>query len=267
MRYFYFIFIFVIFLSLGVVSADFSLDKGRLHFNLEEGVQSCQNVKVLSDNYNGNFTVKDIWPEIGEEDSSFKKYTLNATDYGITISHETEILNFNKEKDIEVCLSGENIGKFRGALVFVPEAGEGTFSVVVEKGVWLNVTISEKEPIVVPVENVNTGGGSGGGSGGSGGSGGGGSAPIVNDTKNETAGEVMSEGTEESVEVKDEASEDVKESEKRKMLITGSVIGETLGNKSFVVIVVAILVIGGTFVYYKRKKKRMFNKMNSIDFE
>jgi len=133
MRFYFLFFLLIILISASLVSAALSLDKGKLEFNVGKGEEMCKIVKVSSEDYVGKVSIRDIWPEEGEEESGFSKYTLTAEDYNINIKHPSEILDFNEQSEIEVCLSGSEVGDFRGALIFTPEPGDDVVNVVVDQ--------------------------------------------------------------------------------------------------------------------------------------
>jgi hypothetical protein len=258
MRFYFLFFIFAFLLSLNLVSADFSLDKGKLNFNLEKGVEECQIVKVTSEDYNGDFDIRDIWPEVGEEDSSFNKYTLTAGDYNIDITHLDSISDFNNEVEVEVCLSGSSVGEYKGALIFTPEAGDEQVNVVVEKGVWLLVNVVEK--VAPPVNN-------GGNSGSSGTSGG--SSNVVTTTTQEIPREVMGGDADSDVELEnvDDIGADMDElfgegeiepnEGEGKSWITGGVVG--VGGRmgvGIIITIVVVLIVGSVLIYRKRGNRK-----------
>jgi len=232
------------------ISAALSLDKGKLEYDIEKGEEICKMVKVSSEDYSGKIIIRDIWPEEGEEDSGFSKYTLTAEDYGISIDYPSEILDFSGESEIEVCLSGEEVGNFRGALIFTPEAGEEQINVVVEIGTWLMVNITEaeiEEEVVVPIVE-SSGSSSGGGSGG-------GSPLNLNlVVENETQEDIFNIKSDSDIEDnKEEYHKDI--DAKSGPGITGAVVGGGNNNWRIIGIVMAIIVVAGIIIYNKRSKE------------
>jgi len=235
MKQFFIFFIFGILISANFVCAALSLDNGKLEFNIEPGERMCKIVKVSSEDYIGKIVLRDIWPEIGEEESGFSKYTLTADDYNINIEYLDEILDFDRESEIEVCLSGESVGDFKGALIFTPEGEGGQIKTVIEVGTWLLVTVSEKEIDNPPVNN--------GGSTGS--SSVGGSVKTVENKTIEESVEVVEEEVEEEVVAEVEVEE-------KKSWLTGAVIGGGMGNWKFIGGFLVVIIIACAIVYSKR---------------
>jgi hypothetical protein len=70
---------------------------------------------------------------------NINKYRLKSEDIGIIIFYQKQIDNFNGQQEVEVCLSGNKPGRYRGDLIFTPESNT---NVVVEVGTWLFVNVS-----------------------------------------------------------------------------------------------------------------------------
>jgi hypothetical protein len=121
-----------------LVSATLSLSTGKLYFNLNPAQQNCQKVKLISSDYSGKITIRDVWTDNVSE-MNINKYGLNTDNIGITVSYQKQIDNFKDEKEVEVCLSGYEIGRYRGDLIFTPESNT---NVIVEVGTWLFVNVS-----------------------------------------------------------------------------------------------------------------------------
>lgn len=158
-----FIFLFLLFFT-SFASANLGLSHGKLEFNIDIGEKACEVVTVSSGSYEGEVVARDIWAETIDEERNFNFYTYSADDHGITLDYIDTIVEFEKEFDVEVCLEAEEVGEFKGALIFAPEAET---NIVIEKGVWLLVNVQEAkvepEPPQQETPPANTGGSSGGG--------------------------------------------------------------------------------------------------------
>lgn len=157
----FFYFLFVLFF-INLVSASLNLDKGRLDYNIEVGEEKCQIIKISSPSYNGKILIRDIWAENPNEESNFRKYIFTSEDHGLKINYENEIMGFEEEYPLKVCLKGQEIGEYKGAIIFTPYSNT---NVVVEVGTWLFVTITEPqpEPTTPPTNQQPASGGGGGG--------------------------------------------------------------------------------------------------------
>ncbi len=242
MKHLFFIF-FIILVSVSFVSASLNLNKGTLKFEIEKGERVCQKIKISSEDYKGKISIRDIWPEEGEEDSNFNKYTLNSDDYNINVEYPNEILDFSKEEEIEVCLLGEKIGNFKGALIFTPEAGEDTIKVVVEIGTWLMVNVVEKQQEQVVETNNPPNPPSGGGGGNN------------NINVNVEVADEEDDNSKEEEELDLEVNNDEIEENEAKSKITGAVIGGN-GKAGIIIGVLGLIAIAGFAIYNRRKNNQ-----------
>jgi len=234
MKFYFLFFIFFILISISFISANLSLNKGKLELNIQKGERMCKMVKVLSEDYVGEIQVRDIWSKDLEETNT-NNYNNVAEDFGIDISYD-EIKDFNEQSEIEVCFSGERVGDFRGALIFTPKAGNDQINVVVEVGTWLIINVIESN-------GKNSNGGSNGGSGG------GSAITRLQDVDLEDGDE--DEEVEEEVgesEIVEENLEEVRGGAG----ITGAVIGG-VGNWKVILGVVIVLIIAIAIVYNRKK--------------
>jgi hypothetical protein len=141
LRIFSFFFFLFVFCSLSsLASASLQLDKGTLIFNIGLNEEACKTVRVSSGSYVGEVQVRDIWAGTPDESRNFRAYTFDAGDHGLSISYTKPISDFQSFFDEEICLRGEKVGDYKGALIFTPESSS---QVNVEIGTWLLVHISE----------------------------------------------------------------------------------------------------------------------------
>lgn len=137
MKFYFFYFLFFIILglmSVNIVSAGLNLAPGKLNFNMKTENMKCEEIVVVSEDYTGEVSVRDVWASV-EEGNNINKFYMTAEDFGININYP-ETIDLNKKKTIEVCLSGNNIKEGKGAIIFTPKSET---NVVVEVGTWLFV--------------------------------------------------------------------------------------------------------------------------------
>ena len=161
-KIFYFLFLSLFFSSLASATFSPSPDKGFLNFTLQPDVEQCQLVTVSSEDYLGEISIRDIWAETFDGPRDFDLYTKRASDHDLSISYIDNIADFENQITIEVCISGNTPGDYRGALIFTPET-QANESSVVEIGTWLLVHIDGQ---VVPDSPNNPSSSEGGSSGG-----------------------------------------------------------------------------------------------------
>jgi|SRR3989344_1891172 len=157
MRIYFFIFLFLIF-SLFLVNASLNIDKGKIYLDMNVSQKTCQTITITSDDYKGTIKIRDIWAEDFSEGGNLNKYTLNSEDLGITIFYNKIIENFSKNAQLELCLSSNEPGNFKGALIFTPESKD---NIVLEIGSWLYINVNGdgekfKEIIKLPTGAVTS---------------------------------------------------------------------------------------------------------------
>ena len=217
-----FIFIFFMFF-LSFTSASLSINQGKMNFDLNEGEENCQTVKLMSEEYAGLITLRDVWAEDFKEGGNLHPYTLNASDHKLEIIYPNQIEEFSIEEEIEVCLTAHNSGEFKGALMFTPKSET---NVVVEVGTWLLVNV--QEPQTTPSNNDGTSSGS---------SSGGGSVTTKTPQKDET----------QELEIEQLSTEPG---------ITGHAVKESGNQMNPLLVVIILIVIAAIILYlYKRRKK------------
>jgi len=219
-------FLMVLVLSLGVVSGVEFLPSSLTFL---EGLDDelCQVIEISDENYQGKIFIDDLWAESYEE-RDIENFSLDAGDLGLSISYVDTIVGFEESIEIEVCVDGEESGRFMGVLVYqLEEGGEE------EIGSWIFVDVEEPSVVV-----------------GGGGSGGGGNGRIT--TISVQAHE-------------DEIARELEEFEIRKERgdfeepagITGSAVDESVGPDfiSGIIPLIFILFVAAASFYVRRKRR------------
>ena len=202
-----------------------------LTFSLETSEEECQVITVTSDS--PKITVSDGWAKNKDDEWSINGFQTDASAHGISIDYDNEL--GVSERQVEVCLSGDNVGEYHGVLV-LEEEQEG--SSIIQMGVWLKVLITApKEVTASSSSSGGAGGGAGGGSGGGVATGSSASASASNE-------EVITSG--------DGSDEEVGTSG-----ITGSAIGGDGRDVSIIVYaLVGLAIIGLIFIVHRKKFRR-----------
>lgn len=241
----FFLFLFII-LTLNLASASLNLDKGKMEYNLKTEEEVCQIISLTSDDYGGTIKVRDVWAENSNEGENLNNYTSASSDHQLSVKYIDTALDFKDSMDFEVCLSADQSGSFKGALIFTPDAKT---NVVVEVGTWLLINVEEapaENPTATPSTNSGSGGGGEGGSGGSGGS-------II---KKSSANSSENKLKEEESNINEEKNQI--EEENSKTGITGAVTG-LLGKKSTKIALLTIIALSISYliIYKKRKQENV----------
>ena len=105
------IFLFVLFFAVDVSAIQFS--PIQLDFNVKTGEMSCQNISVVLES---STKISDVWAKNINFKWSVSGFDENAENLGIFITYPTEISKY--EKQVKVCLSANEKGNYKGALVF-----------------------------------------------------------------------------------------------------------------------------------------------------
>jgi len=227
--------------TLSIVSAS-GFSPSSLIFNLTLNEKSCKTITINSNS--DTISVSDKWAVDKDIEWKVSLFNSSADSHSITISYPSEISL--PENKVEVCLSGSKVGEYHGVMLLREEQQGNS---VVQMGVWLKVTITEKQSSPPAADNSGGGGSSGGGGGGSG------IAPAKNattSTPTATNIETLSEtGT-----VNEETGTSEEQQEQMQTSgITGAVIGTLKKPASTIIIIFIALAIAGAFIYNKNKNR------------
>ena len=243
---FYFLFfIFAILVSaVSIQAVGFSPTK--LDFELGQDEIECQTITLNSDSE--RIVVLDKWAESSDVELRVGLLNVSSDFHGLSVDYDSELIG---ERELDVCLSGRDVGEYRGILLMREEQKGNS---VVQMGVWLKVVISEEDKSEVGSPKSEVEGPSSGSSLSGSSSSGGGSIPIkVEEVVNESSDSVAVVGLEvEESEEEFETSLD-KSQTGRGAGITGAVVGGS-GSAKYVWVVVLVVLVGLGLVYSKRRK-------------
>jgi len=242
MKFYFLFFLFLLITLNGVLATGFS--PGSLIFELEQNQEECKTITIMSES--DSIEVNDIWAENKDVEWKVSLFEKDSNYHNIDINYNNQLVI--EERSVDVCLSGSEIGEYHGVILLKQEQ-EGNS--VVQMGVWLKVTISEKQqtPLEEPTittTNENSGGGSGGGN-------------IIEELieDEENSEEIIDESKEEVI-IEEEIEEGI--NDKTSAKITGASIGFGEGNWNIITItgIVILGVIGFTVIkrYRVRKLKK-----------
>lgn len=129
--------LFLIILINNVSAVKLGISNSSMEFVGEVNEKICRNIMVYSD-YDSFITSTTKWAEIENSNRDIRNYNLESYDLGIKIDNLNKI-KINKQKEIEICLTGTIPGRFNGALLF------GTENSYAGIGTWINATIRREE--------------------------------------------------------------------------------------------------------------------------
>jgi len=241
MRFLFIIFIIVLISTNLVCAVGFS--PSSLVFELEQGEEACKVITLNSDSE--IIIVSDGWVENESFEWKINNCNQSADYHGLSIDYDNELSV--DEREVNVCLSGENVGEYRGVMLLREEQQGNS---VVQIGIWLKATIIEPEPEVVveptpaPVPTPSSSGGGGGG--------GSRTNTIILSEENVTENITQLGSLLEGPEIMETSLEDmsigeIQEESLEKAEITGAVIGES-GKIKIIGIVIAIIVVAGIII-------------------
>ena len=142
MKFLFFLFFLILILPFSL-AVSLSGSPSSLNFNLRQGQEECQNISIFSDSYRGSLYSVIKWADKDYAPRSPGEMNLTSDEISLNIINSPEkINNFNGEAQAEVCISGEEIGNWRGSLEYRTEGG----GIAVGVGVWLRVNITEPLP-------------------------------------------------------------------------------------------------------------------------
>jgi len=259
MKLFFIFLFFIIIISLNFVNASLSISPSALQFNIKSGEIECKNLTILSQDYSGDLYSLLRWSGKNNYIDNPNNFKFNAEDLNLTVNYFPQnIEKFDGEKKIQFCVSGKDIGIYRGSLEY-RTISKGNVAIGV--GVWIKVIITEPEqeeqqnPSSPPENNINSGGGGGG---------------SITTTQNKTMAvqnKTSKETKTQQVENKTEKStgESINEKDinnENNPGITGAVIGGK-GKSKIIIITLIAITIAGLILYNKENIKQKLEKFKA----
>ena len=206
----------------------------QLVFTLAPGEERCEKVTIASQS--SLITLTDFWsPNKNDDNGDLRIYTASASVHGIHIRYDNELST--QERTVEICLSGENYGKYEGVL-YLQEAQQS--NTVLRMAVRMKVKIVDADHPAGATALIST---SMGGSGG-----GGASAEVQTAPVSPTNTAEESDQTEETTLVDEENS--------WSSWITGGVIGVGKQSAFYAGIGIAGVIVASVIVFVYGKRKR-----------
>jgi len=237
----YFLFLIFVIGSMNIVMA-VGFSPSSLTFKLEPNQEGCKMITI--DSESEIMTVSNSWAENKNVEWKVSLFGTEADSHGISIDYPSELSL--DERNVEVCLSGSDIGEYHGVLL-IKEEQQGNS--IIQMGVWLKVVISEKQENQQEASSSSSSSSSSGGGGGS---------PVIKNSTNNTTKEIagLSTGINEENQENYTSDEETKESYISR--ITGGVIGTNKTAGDFIIrgLILIVLVAAALMVYrnYNRRK-------------
>lgn len=124
----------------------------KLTFNIAKDKIVCKEIEVNSETF---LSVKDSWASNFNEEWTLSKFQTNSQDIKINIRYPLSISS--SQKEIEVCISTENAGNYKGALLFKQEQLGNS---QIQFAVWLELHSEGKTIPIKTTSSKNYGGSS-----------------------------------------------------------------------------------------------------------
>jgi len=216
-----------------------SVSPTQINFDLMKGERKCDIVGISNDKIM-NLKGSDKWTNDIDSKGKLSEYTMPASALDIEIDYQKQITN-TQSKDIEVCITGNRVGEYFGALIYQSDSSGGVSAGV---GIWLMINVLEPIKAPAPEETGNQ-------QRSSGSSGNSRIEPIILPKENNKKDFILlgSESVQES-----ELTEMSLEGYEQKAQITGDVISWK-GKIKIIIVVFAITIIIGGYIYLKFKRK------------
>ncbi|MDP1729406.1 MAG: hypothetical protein Q8L27_04345 [archaeon] len=111
---------------------DLKIQPSKLSFDGDINENLCSSLTLLSDSYSGIIDISDKWSKSSTRE--INEFNLDSSEFGINLDYETSI-NFNEEREVQICLRAMKTGEFYGVILVKPR--EGSFGI----GVWVKADI------------------------------------------------------------------------------------------------------------------------------
>ena len=193
-----------------------------LVFNLNPGERECKNITINSESE--TITAEDRWAENKDIEWKVSNFDTSGSSHGISISYPNQLSL--DEREVEVCLSGSNLGEYRGVLLLKEEQQGNS---IIQMGIWLKVIIGTLSQSSSTSSSTSTG------------------SSTASENKVATGNLQQLSAENENVDLNPEA-----ESNK----ITGGAVGSNSHTgRNIIIILITCVIIAGTFLFIRRKKE------------
>lgn len=225
-QFIFFIFLILIFANLAempnfVGATGFS--PSSLIFNLAPEETQCKTISISSTSE--IITADDKWAENKNAEWKVNDFNSDASSLGISINYPSELSS--GEREIEVCVSGKNLGEYHGVLLLKEEQQGNS---IIQMGIWLKLIVGE---ISQQTQSSQTN--------------------YASSGKNSTIKNLSENISVEKTEIKNEISENK---------ITGQAISDGKFNYklflSILVVLIIFILIIFFYVNYKKKRKMLY---------
>jgi hypothetical protein len=106
-----------------------------LEFSLEKNQISCKEIQFQIESPT---TVRDAWAQSSSSPWTISQFQTSSQEHRINVNYPTS-LTIDQDR-IEICLSGQNPGDYKGALIFREEEQGNS---IVQFAIWLKVNVKE----------------------------------------------------------------------------------------------------------------------------
>ncbi len=129
----FFIFLFLTININNVIAIQFS--PGYINYELEINQKECKNIMINSDS--PILSISDRWAENKSQLKQPGLYTKTSDYHGLSVDYSKEIKS--RDKQFEVCISGEYSGEYYGMIILQEEQ---VGNAIMQGGVWINVSVN-----------------------------------------------------------------------------------------------------------------------------
>ena len=249
----YFIFYFCYFLFLIETSAAISLSGSPGSIVLQAGPneETCTIIFLSSDDYSGELGSRLAWSGKDNFVENLNNFNFTSEELKLNVEYPEVISDFDGDTEAEICISGEEIGTYRGYISYYALSGtDKNIGTGVGVGIWIKLTVEEpSQPISTSGSSQTSSSGGGGGS----------RTPRTNTTVHEnqeasptnTTTQEQPLSNNQNLPQENETSLDEQTSEVAP--ITGAAIGSPIKRNFSIVIITLILIAVISIIVYKRR--------------
>jgi hypothetical protein len=215
-------------------------------FNLTQNQGECQVITITSSS--SLITISDKWAENKDVNWSVSKFNTSASDLGITINYPA---NLTTARSLDVCVSGSVNGEYHG-VILMREQQQGNS--IIQMGVWIKLTVNEKQETQQTQNQNQQQGSSGGGGGGI--TTGTVMLDVANNTNNTNKGSNLNAT---------DNVENEKENQKTGNSITGSTIGFIEGKGRWILYGFLVLIVIGIAALIIKNKTNNTKQVQQVE--